>query len=168
MSAEPLVEPCFEPRHVSSSVHSTERFGNSAELSEGNGNSAGNSWFVLAVLLGFSAFGSDTGSRGSSLLDFSKKTGTLLTLSHVQLTNRQSAQNFGRSFFPRLKGEFKAHFRGFFGTNWDKSAGGYGPVDFERKRISCERAQKVETSCVRECSVLFLWGPRRKLSTLWK
>jgi hypothetical protein len=46
----------------SSSVNNTQHFGNSAELSEANGNSAGNSWVVLATNRGFLLFGSDTGS----------------------------------------------------------------------------------------------------------
>jgi hypothetical protein len=72
------------------------------------------------VLLGFSEFGSDTGSRGSSPCDFAKKTEFSLTFQRVQLTNWQSAQNFEHLFFAQMKEEFNPHFRGFFGTNWDK------------------------------------------------
>ena len=54
-------------------------------------------------------------------MNFAQKTGISLTISRVQLTIRQSAQNFDRFFFARLKGEFNPHFQGFFGTNWDKS-----------------------------------------------
>jgi hypothetical protein len=48
-------------------------------------------------------------------VEFCPKTGIPLTFSQVQLTIRQSAQNFDRSFFARLKGEFNPHFRGFLG-----------------------------------------------------
>ena len=71
--------------------------------------------------------GSDTGSRGSSPCDFAQKTGFSLTFSHVQLTNRRRTQNFEHLFFAQMKGEFNPHFRGFFGTNWDKSARDYDP-----------------------------------------
>jgi hypothetical protein len=96
-------------------VDNTQRFGNSAKLSEESGKSSGNSWRLLAVLLGFSVFASDTGSRGSNPLNFAEKTGISLTFSHVQLTIRQSAQNFERLFFACLKGEFNPHFRAFLG-----------------------------------------------------
>jgi len=67
-------------------------------------------------------FGSDTGSRGSSPLDFAEKTGFLLTFLHVELTTMQTSQNFDNLFFAQLKAEFNPSFGGFFGTNWDKSA----------------------------------------------
>ena len=73
----------------------------------------------------FLNFGSDTGSRDSRPCDFAQKTGFSLTFSNVQLTNRQVSQNFDHLFFAQLKGEFNPHFRGFFGTNWDKSARDY-------------------------------------------
>jgi hypothetical protein len=72
--------------------------------------------------------GSDTGSRDSSPLNFAQKTGISLTFLHVQLTDRQSAQNFDHVFFAHLKGEFNPRFRGFFGTNWDKSATTAAPL----------------------------------------
>jgi hypothetical protein len=49
-----------------------------------------------------------------------KKTEFSLTFQRVQLTNWQSAQNFEHLFFAQMKEEFNPHFRGFFGTNWDK------------------------------------------------
>lgn len=88
------------------------------------------SWWVLAIYLDFLANGSDTGSRGSSPLNFAEKTGISLTFSQVQLTIRKSAQNFDHLFFACLKGEFNPHFRAFFGTNWDKLARGYDPHSF--------------------------------------
>ena len=54
--------------------------------------------------------GSDTGSRGSSPLDFAEKTGFLLTFLHVELTTMQCSQNFDDLFFAHLKGEFNPHF----------------------------------------------------------
>jgi len=71
---------------------------------------------------GFQLNGSDTGSRGSSPLNFAEKTGISLTFSQLQLTIRQNAQNFERLFFACLKEEFNPHFRAFFGTDWDKLA----------------------------------------------
>jgi hypothetical protein len=59
--------------------------------------------------------GSDTGSRGSSPLNFAEETGISLTLSQAQLTIRQSAQNFDGFFFACLKREFNPHFRVFLG-----------------------------------------------------
>jgi hypothetical protein len=54
--------------------------------------------------------GSDTGSRGSSPLDFDEKTGFLLTFLHVELTTMQCSQNFDDLFFAHLKEEFNPHF----------------------------------------------------------
>jgi hypothetical protein len=54
--------------------------------------------------------GSDTGSRGSSPLDFAEKTGFLLTFLHVELTTMQTSQNFDNLFFAHLKVEFNPHF----------------------------------------------------------
>jgi hypothetical protein len=61
--------------------------------------------------------GSDTGIRGSSPLDFAQKTGISLSFSQVQLTIRQSAQNFDRSFFCTFEGRIQPPFSGIF---WDK------------------------------------------------
>ena len=61
--------------------------------------------------------GSDTGSRGSSPLDFAEKTGFLLTFLHVELTTMQTSQNFDHFLFAHLKGEFNPSFSGIF---WDK------------------------------------------------
>ena len=65
----------------------------------------------------FLKFGSDTGSRGSSPLNFTEKTGISLTFSQVQLTIRQSAQNFEHLFFCTNEGEIQPSFSGIF---WDK------------------------------------------------
>jgi hypothetical protein len=54
--------------------------------------------------------GSDTGSRGSSPLDFAEETGFLLTFLHVELTTLQYSQNYDDLFFAHLKGEFNPHF----------------------------------------------------------
>ena len=55
-------------------------------------------------------FGSDTGSRGSSPLDFAGKTGFFLTFLHVEFTNMRCSQNFDCLFFAHSKGEFNPHF----------------------------------------------------------
>jgi hypothetical protein len=138
----------------SSSVNSTQRLENSAELSEGSGNSPGNSYVVLATYRGFLQFGSDTGSRDSRPHDFAEKTGFSLTFSNVQLTNSQVSQNFDRLFFAQLKGEFNPHFCGFFGTNWDKSARGYDPRWHGKpQKLTATHKPKTLTSRLPSCLI---------------
>lgn len=65
---------------------------------------------IRQKIKGLESVGSDTGSRGSSPLDFAEKTGFLLTFLHVELTTMQCSQNFDDLFFAHLKGEFNPHF----------------------------------------------------------
>ena len=55
-------------------------------------------------------------------MGFCPKTGLSLSFPHVQLTKKQSAQKVERLVSAQTKAKFNPHFRGFFGTNWDKSA----------------------------------------------
>jgi hypothetical protein len=65
----------------------------------------------------FGSVGSDTGSRGSSPMDFAGKTGFFLTFLHVELANMPCSQNFDDLFFCMFEGRIQPPFSGIF---WDK------------------------------------------------
>jgi hypothetical protein len=64
--------------------------------------------------------GSDTESRLQPV-GFCPKNWDFTNLFASSTYSQAKCPDFDRFFFARLKAEFNPHFRGFFGTNWDKS-----------------------------------------------
>jgi nucleoid DNA-binding protein len=94
---------------------------------------------ILRFFVRLIEVGSDTGIRGSSPLDFARKTGFSRTFLNVALTSRQSSQNFDDLFFAHLKEEFNPHFECFWGQIGTNPRGTV-ESDLFRKELNLVRA----------------------------